>query len=397
MLALRRPLVAVLVLACLSVMNTPLAAQDPPVVSFSAMSTGGSVLYDITFLNSTTGSVDTWAWTFGDGGTSSEQNPQHTYAGPGNYTVDLVAVGPGGLDSDSLVVNVIAPPLNASFSTNPTPAFLPQPVQFTDESTGLITAWRWMFGDGSTSSEQHPQHIYQTDGNYYASLEIRGPAGTDQAFGWVAVKLPPPIADFTATPALGPGPLTVSFTDTSAFEPSTWLWSFGDGASSTQQNPEHTYLPGLFSKYTVSLFVQNYSGSDSEVKIGFIEVLSAGFNNLGKGLAGAGGTPLLVGTGPLTANSPVSLQLSNALPNTLSFLVFGASIANMPFKGGTLVPSPDIAFQGLSTGPTGEITLSTTWPPGLPAGVQSLFQHWIVDPSGPLGFTASNAVLAITP
>jgi hypothetical protein len=77
--------------------------------------------------------------------------------------------------------------------------------------------------------------------------------------------------------------------------------------------------------------------------------------------------------------------------------VYGAAFANTPFRGGTLVPSADLAFAGLSTGSRGEITWGTAWPPGVPAGVQSPFQHWIVDPSGPLGLAASSAIAAVTP
>jgi len=83
-----------------------------------------------------------------------------------------------------------------------------------------------------------------------------------------------PTADFIASTTLGPEPLTVSFTDTSVGDVDTWLWDFGDGITSSSQNPEHSYqLPGV---YTVSLYVSGTSGSDTVTKVDFIAVGFAG-------------------------------------------------------------------------------------------------------------------------
>jgi len=87
------------------------------------------------------------------------------------------------------------------------------------------------------------------------------------------VYTPPPGADFTATPRQGPAPLTVQFADLSTGDITLWLWHFGDGETSTEQNPSHIYnTPGT---YIVTLSVEGPGGTDSEVKTDYIEVLAA--------------------------------------------------------------------------------------------------------------------------
>ncbi|HZL99367.1 MAG TPA: hypothetical protein VFD43_03860 [Planctomycetota bacterium] len=120
------------------------------------------------------------------------------------------------------------------------------------------------------------------------------------------------------------------------------------------------------------------------------------WTDLGQGLAGAGGAPLLAGSGSLAALPPVTMSLTNALPSAPALLLVGLSALNAPLKGGVLVPSPDMPVM-LGTDPSGEVQVATLWPDGLPGGLQLWIQWWIVDPSGPAGFTASNALLATTP
>lgn len=401
MQTMHHPLMFSLVLAFLATAGNPVAAQGAPVVQFSAAPASGQAPLTVQFTNDTTGSVDAWSWSFGDSGTSTLAEPEHTYTEAGSYTVVLAAVGPGGVDGelkDNYII-VTVPSSSAEFSGSPTTGPYPLNVQFTDESTGYLNGWLWTFGDGGTSTQQHPQHTYEGPGSFQVTLRVVGPTGPDKEikFGYIQVGFPPPVADFTATPVTGGSPLTVQFTDTSSNQPTTWFWSFGDSSSSTLQNPQHTFTTGITNSFTVLLLVTNSGGTGVKTKGAFINLLPSGFSDLGQGLAGAGGTPQLVGTGTLTANSQVSLELSDALPASIAVLVYGASIANTPFRGGILVPSADLAFAGLPTGPLGQISLPTVWPPGVPAGVESIFQYWIIDPSGPLGFTASNAVIAITP
>jgi len=113
-------------------------------------------------------------------------------------------------------------------------------------------------------------------------------------------------------------------------------------------------------------------------------------------LAGTTGLPTLVGSGPLTAGSILDLKLAGAKPFAQSVLVVGGSPLNAPFKGGTLVPYPNLVFAQTVTF-LGQASFGGLWPPGMPSGLTLYFQYWIVDSAGPVGFAASNAVAGTTP
>lgn len=123
--------------------------------------------------------------------------------------------------------------------------------------------------------------------------------------------------------------------------------------------------------------------------------MHAAWFDLGAALAGAHGPPLLAPDGMLQPGSPVTLALSNALENSSFTLIVGVSALQAPFKGGTLVPSPNLLVGGNFTTLSGTSVLSTTWPHGVPAGTSLYFQEWIADPF--TGFSASNGLQATTP
>ncbi len=119
--------------------------------------------------------------------------------------------------------------------------------------------------------------------------------------------------------------------------------------------------------------------------------------DLGAGLGGTGGTPVLVGTGELQGADPITLRLSGALGDANATLVIGFSQLNAGFKGGTLVPSPDVLITGLTTTTSGDLDISATWPTAVPSCVEVVLQYWISDPGGPKNFSASNGLSANTP
>jgi len=119
------------------------------------------------------------------------------------------------------------------------------------------------------------------------------------------------------------------------------------------------------------------------------------WDDLGDGLAGANGVPVLAGEGAPCAGGEVSLSVTDALGGTTATLVVGVSALEVPFKGGVLVPAPDVLVAGLPTGPAGALTLVATWP-ATPPGITLLVQAWIQDPAGPQGLSATNAVSATT-
>lgn len=144
--------------------------------SFRADPSSGQVPLTVQFNNSTalSGVGFKWAWTFGDGTSSSAQHPTHTFSSVGSFDITLKANYFGQSDTDlkpALVV-VDPAPLVVQFSASPSSGLAPLSVAFTDLSTGAIpTAWFWDFGDGATSSAQHPTHEYSLPGSYTVLLQ----------------------------------------------------------------------------------------------------------------------------------------------------------------------------------------------------------------------------------
>ena len=161
----------------------------------------------------------------------------------------------------------------ADFGAAPRSGGTPLSVDFTDLSSGAPTSWAWTFGDGGSSTAQHPTHVYTSAGTYAVSLAATNAEGSDTTTraGYVVVTTPlPPTADFDATPTDGSAPLSVAFTDLSTGPPSTWLWEFGDGATSGLQHPVHVYTaPGI---YSVTLTATNGGGSDSVTRTSLVNV-----------------------------------------------------------------------------------------------------------------------------
>ncbi len=120
------------------------------------------------------------------------------------------------------------------------------------------------------------------------------------------------------------------------------------------------------------------------------------WTDLRNGLAGTAGTPELTGTGTLVGGDPLAFTLTGGLPGAASFFVFGLSALNAPFKSGVLVPDPSLVV-GLVLDGGGGLLLPAVWPLGVPGGIETFYQCWIVDAVGPSGFAASNGLKGTTP
>ena len=208
------------------------------------------------------GVIESWSWTFGDGGSSGLQNPQHAYASGGQYTVTLVVTDDDGATGQAVQqVTANAKPI-ADFGF----ACTGRTCQFTDLSTdpdGTITARNWNFGDGTTSAQANPLKTYGNDGTFEVRLIVTdNRAARDTFVDSVPVLQPnqPPLASFTSTCTN----LTCSFSDTST-DPDgavvSWAWDFGDGETSTTRNPSHSYADE--GTYTVTLTVTDDDGAPS--------------------------------------------------------------------------------------------------------------------------------------
>jgi gliding motility-associated-like protein len=121
-----------------------------------------------------TGTITTWNWNFGDGGTSTTQNPYYTYTVAGTYSVTLSVVSSNGCPGTTTQVLTVNPKPKADFSMSANPVFADETVQFTDLSTptGSITAWNWLYGDGNGTNIQNPAYVYDNNGIYTVQLSI---------------------------------------------------------------------------------------------------------------------------------------------------------------------------------------------------------------------------------
>ncbi len=243
-----------------------------PVPEFEASPVTGTAPLTVIFRDTSQHLPTNWHWTFGDGATGTGQTVVHTYTEPGSYSVTLAIQNPAGRFTKTFLnhITVTTPPA-ALFSVDRTSGELPLTVQFTDESTGGITSWHWDFGDGSTSALQHPSHTYTKKGEYTVTLKVENRYGTATTEKNNLITLDKnPVVDFGADQQRGGAPLTVRFTDLSGGSPNQWRWDFGDGRSSIQQNPTHTYThPGTF---RVQLTASGTNVAGSLTRTGYIVV-----------------------------------------------------------------------------------------------------------------------------
>ncbi len=180
-------------------------------------------------------------------------------------TNQAVAIADGNLVVSNLVEFQVSS-FTVNFAASPTSGMVPLTVNFTDLSNGSPVAWLWDFGDGQTSVEQNPSHVYTRGGTYPVGLTVHNGAGAATIWrdACITVSESPPNAAFGADPTDGQTPLTVAFTDLSSGNPTSWEWNFGDGGTSLEQNPGHVYTrPGA---YTVTLWASNTAGTGSKTE-----------------------------------------------------------------------------------------------------------------------------------
>lgn len=226
--------------------------NNPPVPVASAFTYTTNNL-TATFTDASTGPVTDWFWDYGDGTTSTMQNPVHTYTSNGSYIVCLTTTGPCGTATHCDTIMACAVPVAGwSYTSNLFSA------SFTDASSATVFSRIWDFGDGNTSTQLNPTHFYSTAGTYTVCLTVTDSCGTDSTCGTVNIAGCPPIAADWSASTTG---LQADFTDMSTGTLYFYNWDFGDGNTSFQQNPSHTYAaPG---NYTVCLIVADSCSADT--------------------------------------------------------------------------------------------------------------------------------------
>ncbi len=254
-----------------------------PVADFSTTFTPGTAPLTVMFTDKSdagTAAVTGWAWDFGDGGMSMDQNPTYTYLTPGVYTVSLTIMSEVGEDMvvKEKAIRVEEGPA-AAFAGEPVMGSAPLTVTFSDTSkpgSSAISNWLWDFGDGGLlSTRQNPTRVYTVPGVYTVSLKVTTPVGTNILKEEDYITVLPGVA-FTGNQTPGDGTVTVQFVDqspTGDFEISAWAWEFGDGGMSDKQNPEHLYeAPGI---YDVALTITTDLGDSITTLPAFVTVVPA--------------------------------------------------------------------------------------------------------------------------
>lgn len=225
---------------------------DPVTVHFTDQSTGAR--------------IQQWTWNFGDGSSSYETNPTHTYH-PGSYTVTLTLSNNQGSNTSTktnyirvdpaLPVFYIVPNFNAGGSINPSTI---QSVQYGSAQTFTIVP-----NTGYYTEDVIASGVSQGSISSYTFTNVQANSTISATF-----KPAIPRANFTANTTSGIAPLTVQFNDTSIRTPTSWTWNFGDNNTSVQQNPVHTYVSA--GNYTVTLTATNSAGSNTTVRATYIHV-----------------------------------------------------------------------------------------------------------------------------
>ncbi|MCI1751486.1 MAG: PKD domain-containing protein [Flavobacteriales bacterium] len=225
-----------------------------------------SITVDVT--NNTLNSVNQ-NWDFGDGNTDTQfAPPPHTYSTPGTYVISLTAYN--NMTCDNTVtdtVHVYTPPQPVIGAQNVCEG---SPAQFADltitEPGNAIVQWAWDFGDGATSTDQAPTHMYTAGGDFTVTLTVTTPycSGTSSTTFHVEPK---PAASFNTDTLSGCSPLQVQFSNTSTGAANS-IWHFGDGGSDNNTSPTHSYsnFGNVDSVYTAMLIAGTVSGcSDTAV------------------------------------------------------------------------------------------------------------------------------------
>ena len=234
--------------------------NTPPIARIIANPTEGDAPLPVIFDGSTSSDdagIVSYLWDFDDGTTSNEISPVKSFDQPGVFNVILTVTDTRGVtDSDSVTITVTDPNANkppvAVASSSVSGGQAPLTVTFTGSNStddNGIVSYTWIFGDGVTSSEINPTHVYTTAGTYNAILTVVDGEGLSDSASVTIVVDPapdnePPVAVASATPLSGEAPLEVSFTGSASTDDKgivTYAWDFMDGTTSSSINPVHTF------------------------------------------------------------------------------------------------------------------------------------------------------------
>ncbi len=244
----------------------------PPISASADMDSIGCSPFFVSYQNNSTG-ANGYLWDLGNGIISTNPTPNETYLNNGNSVitvpVELTATSAFGCtDVFSRNITIYPKPI-ASFVATPMVQSFPLTVVNITNTTSGTWDYNWSFGNNSFSSVQNPPVIdYINIGDYTIQLIISNSYCADTVSHLVQILPPPPISSFSGSQA-GCSPVSVAFVNESEYG-TDYLWDFGDGNTSVQQDPVYTYFfPGV---YSVTLTVNGISGTDTKIISNAVEV-----------------------------------------------------------------------------------------------------------------------------
>ncbi|MEM6529613.1 MAG: PKD domain-containing protein, partial [Chloroflexota bacterium] len=241
---------------------------SPPVAAFTKDRVRGESPLVVQFTGQSTGNITAREWRFGDGATSTEQNPAHTFTEVGTYNVILSVEGPGGATSairQITVENPAVPAPDASFTASTTAGEIPLQVNFTPDSTANANTYDWRVDGETFSNAAQSQFTFTEAGTFTVELIVTGDGGQDTDQETITVSRPPdaPDVNISVNPESGDAPLDVQFTSESiGGQITSYTWDLGDGNFSNEASPAYTYTSQ--GTYEVTLVVEGPGGTDTE-------------------------------------------------------------------------------------------------------------------------------------
>ncbi len=217
---------------------------------------------EVDFLDdSGAGNSATYSWDFGDGNIGTGSTTTHEYSQPGTYSVTLEVEDDCGSDEVTMSVEVFDSPL-VDFSADTLVICVNDTVQYTDMSYGGIQSWEWNFYGGVANdlTSQNPFVYYTSPGFYDVRLKVTNPEGSDSETKDAYINvLPSPTSAYSYSVNSN----QVTFTNNSQ-NASTYLWSFGDGTTSTDTSTVHTYTSS--GEYQVILQASNLCSTAADTQ-----------------------------------------------------------------------------------------------------------------------------------
>ncbi|WP_256714362.1 PKD domain-containing protein [Microbacterium sp. RU33B] len=248
-----------------STVVTVAAANNAPTALFESSMSGLTATFDAAGSTDSDGSISSYGWSFGDGGTSELIAPVHTYASAGSYEVTLTVT-----DDDGAVATVVKTITVAAPNNGPTAVIgssvIGLQVAFSSagsaDADGSIIGYSWSFGDGQTSTSANPSHTYASGGTFTVSLTV-----TDDDGAATSVSASVTVAPVNQVPSAVIGSLvsglSVAFSGAGSSDADgsivSHAWNFGDGQTSSEVSPSHTY--DVAGSYTVTLTVTDNAGA----------------------------------------------------------------------------------------------------------------------------------------